>query len=377
MSKKTAFLLLAFLLVGIVLWLVIQGPNLIEQAPRDAVVDAFPTLDVGEEAILFGGDVLWANDYRRFTKEHGLDYPARRVLPLIKSANAVAFVANHEGPITKEKKRCPPVKNWNYRSRTRNRKVLPKIGFTHLSMANNHALDRCAKGMNDTFDYLEEVGIIPFGAGANLNAARKAPIIEAGGARVSIIGGMESWAHYRKADWGATDERAGVFLLNRKDIPEAFATARRESDFVVAFPHWGANYKPVNRHQRRLAKRLVDAGADLVIGHHGHAAQEIGMFEGKPLIWGLGNLFFGTPGRFGHDKMQPGYGLLARLVIKNGGLDRIEIVPIMLNNRLVEFQPRLCTIDESEEVLQGLISKDEKKIEIRDGIAIFRPGTEL
>ena len=49
----------------------------------------------------------------------------------------------------------------------------------------------------------------------------------------------------------------------------------------------------------------------------------------------------------------------------------------MLNNRLVEFQPRLCTIDESEEVLQGLISKDEKKIEIRDGIAIFRPGTEL
>ena len=69
--------------------------------------------------------------------------------------------------------------------------------------------------------------------------------------------------------------------------------------------------------------------------------------------------------------MQPGYGLLVRLVVKNQALDRLELIPIMLNNRLTEFQPRLCTISESEELLRSLISKGDSNITLRDGVAIF------
>jgi len=366
-------LLLFFVLAGIGLWFTAHDPTPKPRPARTAIVDSFPALGSGEAAILFGGDVLWTRDYRRFTKKHGLDYPALGVLPLIQSANSVAFIANHEGPITVETERCPPVKSWNYRSRPRNLKVLPKIGFTHLSLANNHALDRCAKGLNETVGHLKSVGIVPFGGGANLEAASQPALVDVAGTKVAIVGGMEAWKLYLEADWAATDDRAGVLLLQRKEIQQAVKAARESADIVVAFAHWGANYAPVSRNQRRIAERLLTAGADAVLGHHGHAAQEFGMLKGKPVLWGLGNLFFGTPGRFGHDKLQPGYGLLARMVLKDGKLDRFEIVPIMLNNRLVKFQPRMCSVDEAEGVLAKLFNESDRRIQLQDGIAIFRP----
>jgi len=371
---RLGFLLsFSLLLAGGGLWSLGQPVPSAPVAARDTVVNHFPDLSAGESAVLFGGDILWTRDYRKFTKKHGLKYPALGVLPLIQSADSVAFVANHEGPITKERRRCPPVRNWNYRSRVRNAAVLPEIGFTHLSLANNHALDRCADGLHDAIGHIEKVGIVPFGGGASLEAASKPATIDVAGTTVAIVGGMESWKHYRDADWGATEDRAGVFLLNKKDIKRVIGEAKKSADLVVAFPHWGANYAPVSRNQRRIAERLIAAGADAVLGHHGHAAQDFGLFKGKPVLWGLGNLFFGTPGRFGHDKMQPGYGLLARMVLKGKTIDRFEIVPIMLNNRLVKFQPRLCTVDESERVLSTLFANDDEHIELHDGFAIFRP----
>jgi len=374
-SRLRLWLLLTFflLLTGTGLWSLME-PTVIEPTvARDTIVDSFPALKPGEAAVLFGGDVLWTRDYRRFTKKHGLNYPALGVLPLIQSADSVAFVANHEGPITIEKKRCPPAKNWNYRSRVRNLKVFPEIGFTHLSLANNHALDRCAVGLTEALGHLDSVGIVSFGAGPNLEAASRPALIDVAGTKVAVIGGMESWKQYRDADWGATKDRAGVFLLQKKNIQRVLKEANESADIVVAFPHWGANYAPVSRKQRRIAERLISAGADVVIGHHGHAAQEFGLFKGKPVLWGLGNLFFGTPGRFGHDKMQPGYGLLARMVLKDGEFDRFELIPIMLNNRLVKFQPRMCTVDEAEAVLATLFEPGSKNVELKDGIAVFRP----
>lgn len=374
-TRLRLWLLLTFflLLTAAGLWSLGQSTSSAPRATRDTVVDRFPQLANGEAAVLFGGDVLWTRDYRKFTKKHGLNYPALGVLPLIQSADSVAFVANHEGPLTGEKKRCPPVKNWNYRSRVRNAAVLPQIGFTHLSLANNHALDRCAKGLHDAIGHIEKAGIVPFGAGPSLEAAAKPAVIDVAGTKVAIVGGMESWKRYREADWGASKDRAGVFLLNKKDIKRVLGDAQRSADLVVAFPHWGTNYTPVSRSQRRIAERLISAGADVVIGHHGHVAQDFGLFKGKPVLWGIGNLFFGSPGRFGHDKMQPGYGLLVRMVLRGKKLDRFEIVPIMLNNRLVKYQPRLCTVDEAERVLSTLFKADSEHIELRDGIAVFRP----
>ena len=72
------------------------------------------------------------------------------------------------------------------------------------------------------------------------------------------------------------------------------------------------------------------------------------------MLWSLGNLFFGTQGRFGHDKMQPGYGLLARMVLKDAAIDRIELLAIRINNRLQDYQPRACDRADAERVLAGM-----------------------
>ena len=125
--------------------------------------------------------------------------------------------------------------------------------------------------------------------------------------------------------------------------------------------------------QEYFAVATRKLGVDAIIGHHGHAAQGFGHLNDIPVLWGLGNLFFGTPGRFGHDKMQPGHGLLARMVIRNGEIQRFELVPIMLNNRLVKFQPRLCTVDESRRVLASLASRGGASIRFVGGVGILSP----
>lgn len=360
---------LIFALVGLA---VAEGVARIE-TPDTTLLDRFPPLVEEEEAILFAGDVLLTGGsaIRAKMKEHGSDWMFRHLEGLVESADAVAVVVNLEGPITKKRSKGPGVGKWHYAMKPKRVDGLRSIGITHASLANNHALDRQLGGLEDTWKYLDKVGIVYFGAGPDLAAAREPVVIEAGGARVAVIGGMEPWRQKRDADWGATADRPGVMLFNQDGIAPAVARARELGDVVVAFPHWGGNYVDVGRSQRRMASRLVDAGVDAIIGHHGHAAQQFGWEGEVPVLWGLGNFQFGTPGRFGHDKMQPGYGLLARMVLSGGKIRRIEIVPLRINNRLQDYQPKPCQKTEARRVLDAYAARAGSELRYVDGVGVL------
>jgi poly-gamma-glutamate synthesis protein (capsule biosynthesis protein) len=91
----------------------------------------------------------------------------------------------------------------------------------------------------------------------------------------------------------ATENTAGIAVLNPENLRAAIAAARQVSDVVIAMPHWGPEDSPLpNWIQRDLARVAVEAGADLVVGNHTHVVQATGEIGGVPIFYGLGNFIF-------------------------------------------------------------------------------------
>jgi poly-gamma-glutamate capsule biosynthesis protein CapA/YwtB (metallophosphatase superfamily) len=343
-----------------------------EPEDDDTIADRFPPLAEGEEAILFAGDLLLPKEAWSRMEEHGNDWMYRKIQPVIDSANARYFIGNQEGPITKRRAKGEPRGKWMYRQKPETVPVLKDAGFTHLSLANNHALDRKRSGMLDTVEHLSKAGIQTFGGGADLATATKPVVLEIGGVTVGILAGMEPWKRFREHQWDAAADRAGVLLLRKEELATYTKAAREQVDILIAYPHWGANYAPVNKSQRRIADRFVAAGVDAIVGHHSHAAQGFGTVDSVPVLWSLGNTAFGTAGRFGHDKHQPGYGLLGRLVIAGGAIDRFEILPLRINNRLNNWQPRPMPVSEAHRKLKEFAKDEGGKITLERGVATMK-----
>ncbi len=339
---------------------------------ENPLVDAFGPLAEGEGAILFGGDMLLGDAANGRMKKHGNDWQFRLIQPVIDSAGAVAFIGNQEGPITPHTKKGKPGGVWSYRQSPKSIETLQGAGLTHVSVANNHAEDRQLRGMLDTVKLTKEAGIEPFGAGKDARAARKPVLINVAGTRVAVLGGMQNWDRYRRAGWEAKKDKGGVNLFRHDLLPAMVKDARKGADLVVAYPHWGDNYSPINRAQRDLAKKFMKAGVDAIVGHHSHDGQPWGFVRGKPVVWSLGNMVFGSPGRFGANKFGEGFGMLCRMVVKDGAIDRFELIPMQINNRLNKYQPTPISRAQARRVMRGYADREGSPVRFTEtGVAIF------
>lgn len=328
----------------------------------------WPELAAGEEAIVFGGDTFLGLGAQRLLTAEGPGATLRDLAPLF--AGATAVVINQEGAITAR----PPVKGPNgtrkgYGAHPSTAAALAAAGVTHASLANNHALDRGLAGLRDSIRHLDEAGIAAFGAGEDVTEALQPVVIEAGGVRVGIVGMLHPWPKYWKADWAATEDRPGIAMLRKPRVVQAVAHARAVADVVVLFGHTGREYKPLHSSQRTEADWAVEAGVDLFIGHHSHVAQGWSHHDGLPVVWGLGNLAFGSSGRFGEDD---GYGLLARLVLSEGAMDRVELLLIETNPRKTAYRSRPATLRVLDEVYADLATQGPTDLERRGDVAVLR-----
>ncbi len=337
----------------------------------DPVVDTWPALGPGEASILFAGDNLLGDASLHWMKKKGDDWQFRRIESLLTTADAAAIVVNQEGPVTTHNKRNRPNTVYNYKQPPRTMALFASKGITHMSLANNHALDREWAGLKDTIKHARAAGITVFGGGASAAEARKPVVIDVGGTRVAIVGAADNWGSLRRAGWEAKGKQGGLFLMRDELLEPATRAARKEADLVVWYPHWGDNYAPIRRSQRRLAEKLVAAGADAIVGHHSHEAQSFGWVGGKPVAWSLGNLVFGTPGRFGDDKYGEGWGLVMRMVIRDGAIDRFEFVPMQINNRINDYQPHPLTASRSREVLRMFAQREGTPLRLVDGVGVL------
>jgi poly-gamma-glutamate capsule biosynthesis protein CapA/YwtB (metallophosphatase superfamily) len=224
-------------------------------------------------------------------------------------------------------------------------------------------MDFGAGGLAETLANLDGAGIESFGAGMNEEDAKRpwSRVIRVGTHELSlrVIGTFYlSRVYDEKYSFYARSDKPGVYGLRQDGLVRqlrALKKAEPES-FVVLFPHWGRDYRWNHRGQTRLAHALIDAGADLILGHGAHMMQEIELYRGRWIAYGIGNLMFNSGGRY--TKLgAPPYSMPARLVLEDAGgalRKTVRFYPIVSNNMLTGFQPRAVTFREFAEVYKLL-----------------------
>jgi poly-gamma-glutamate capsule biosynthesis protein CapA/YwtB (metallophosphatase superfamily)/Tfp pilus assembly protein PilF len=217
--------------------------------------------------------------------------PLRYVAPLIGRAN-VAF-GNLESPLTKRAKRSPtkgPRGGSIYlKGNPDYTFLLTEAGFDVLSLANNHILDYGEQGLSDTLYYLSQEEIKAAGAGLDLAAALEPATVDVDGYIIKFLAfsGVEPEEYY------AGPAKPGAAPLDEATVVSAIGRARREASLVVVSLHWGAESMAYpSSEQRRLAHKFVDAGADIILGHHPHVLQGVETYEGAIIAYSLGNFLF-------------------------------------------------------------------------------------
>ena len=255
---------------------------------------------------------------------------------------------------------------------------LKKYNIVNVSLANNHMLDYGLEGLHQTLESLNNYRIRFFGAGYNRKEAR-APFIKdliVGNKTLRLV--VFSAFEYRKAydedfSFYASNNKGGVNRLSFTAITKKIKSIRDVDDevFIVVFPHWGRtrNYGSKTTAQTEMGHKLIDAGADLVIGHGAHNLQQIERYRDHWIIYSLGNFLYNNFGNFNKYNAPP-YSLIAKLILEqNNNCDiheldvfssnritkYLRLYPIVIDNRITSFQTRFVNDKEFEFVYKYLI----------------------
>ncbi|MFG1823387.1 CapA family protein [Microbispora bryophytorum] len=187
-----------------------------------------------------------------------------------------------------------PGKQFTFRAPATAFAALKAAGVDVVTMANNHGMDYMESGLADTLKAIRSSKFPVIGIGANETEAFRPYRRTVNGNRVSIIGATQVLDSQFIQSWTASGSKGG--LASAKDEPRlirAVRQARKNSDTVIVFLHWGAELvKCPTPVQRSLADKLVAAGADVIVGSHAHILLG-GGFSGQAYVqYGLGNFAF-------------------------------------------------------------------------------------
>jgi len=308
---------------------------------------------------MFVGDVGFGEHYAHHPRCSALqhrphDHAFEALAPLIQGADVA--VANLEAPLSA---RPNPAflgrKNQlAYSNPLPAVDALEKAGFTAVSLANDHALDCGRTGLAETMERLSSSGIASFGAGETAAQAASpyiAPFKSGHRDRALVVFGCcEYREHYdQNYKWYTNRGAGGVAPLSPRNLARQIAQLRPllPDPLFVVFPHWGKSYEPITAPQHAAARALVTAGADLVIGHGSHMMQPLEMIEGTPVVYGLGNCVWNTPGRYAQIDAPPLSQMVA-LRSDPGGRLSLRLYPIVTDNMVTGFQTRPVTPEEFE-----------------------------
>ena len=327
----------------------------------------------GEIAFAFAGDIMMWDRMKAHIAKRGVNYPFEATAALLQSADYA--VGNLECPIAVKSKKDPR-KGFYYKVPPFTLEGLKWAGFDMMSLANNHIRDCGADGLMETFEFLDKASLSYFGAGKNPADAMKPKAVEVKGLKTAFVGFVSDEIYlydikqFKKpgkfeklknklfTDLAATDDMPGTVIANEKTVREMVARAKERADFVIVVPHWGVRYhQPVWENQEKLGHVAIDAGADLVIGHHNHIRQAVEIYKGKPIVYGIGNFAFGS----GNRKAVGGF--LVRAIVKDKKLRRVLLYPTYTMNRSeqVDYQVKILKDKSARKALKKIRKRSAKR----------------
>ncbi len=278
-------------------------------------------------SILFAGDILLANEAERYIEMEGIDYPFSRIKNDLRKYDFI--FANLETPIT-ERGKPVTAKPYIFRIKPDTAGCLKDLKLDVVSIANNHLMDYGLEGMEDTLLHLKKMNIRHAGGGITLDAARRPAQLKHGGTDIIIL----AYNERPPAAFSASDQSPGIAPLDFNMIKEDIGLNRCNDNIIIVSLHWGIEQTiEPQSYQISLAHRIIDSGADAIIGHHPHWPQGIELYNGKPIVYSLGNFINGYVNKIEHDN-------IAVVLYYHGNLlESIRILPIAGRNRRIRFQP--------------------------------------
>ena len=303
------------------------------------------------------------------------------VIPIFKQADIL--FGNLESPISDlgERQVC----NSGRKIRPEKISLLTDAGFDVMSFANNHHLDYGDAAFFDTIERVTKHDIAIVGVGANIVEAHKPTIVERDGVKVGFLAyssivpiGFEARAErpgcaplrvstfYEQVDRDPGSPPKIISITKKEDLAamvDDVTQLRSKVDVVVLSMHWGVHYIPglIAMYQREIAHAAIDAGADLIVGHHPHIVKGIETYKGKVIFYSLGN--FVMPAKPGHknptrilynvqvDDEYKYYPyppdcrrtMIAKCSIVDKKIDEVSFVPAMINPKT---QPEPLSADD-------------------------------
>jgi len=330
-----------------------QHGDMLQKAPTDTQVRKEPprpsSLLATTEApntIIFVGDVLLGRHVESLMDVHGKNYPFAG-LQFSQFSQNPFVVGNFEAAIPVVHTQTENF-NMSFSVAAANIPAMTTAGFTHLSLANNHSLDFGAAAFVNTGEVLGINKLSSFGHPTMLTSD-SVEILSLAGIDVALIG-LHTLFNSPTA----------------QEIEQVLQYAQESSDYQVVYVHWGEEYKTSsNASEQFLAQQLVEAGADLIIGHHPHVVQEVGYIQGVPVFYSLGNYIFD---QYFSSGVQTG--LLLQLDFAT--YPKIQLIPVQSHSTL--SQPAMLTADAHAAFLDTLSSNSHLDLReyIKQGIIPLR-----
>ncbi|MBI2831754.1 MAG: CapA family protein [Chloroflexi bacterium] len=271
------------------------------------------------------------------------------------------------------------------RAHPRNIEGLTYAGFDVVSVASNHSGDFGMEAFLDNIENLRKANLQVIGGGNDLAEARKPAIVEKKGVRVAFL----AYNSILPAGYAAFSDRPGCspirvrtiyepiepdqpgtpsriitvpYSEDMNDMKDDITKAKAQADMVVLMLHWGLHHVPVALagYQREVGHAAIDAGADVIIGHHAHILKGVEVYNGKAIFYSLGNFAFDVAVRqwktssirrdilkdipayrWESDPEYPTYPfkpdarktLLVNLLISNKHIQKVTILPALINKK--------------------------------------------
>ncbi len=299
-------------------------------------------------SVMFTGDVMLDRGIRRIISRKGIDKIFTPISRILQQSDFA--VANLECPATTTS--LTHRKGFIFRINPGWLPALCDAHISHVNLANNHSTDQGTQGLKSTVDSLLKSGIIPVGCGVESLDECDPAVLTTTAGRIALFSSVQ----ISLAGWKGSAGEYAPCQASIEDLCRNIRSYKKSyaGDVVVVCLHWGVEYhtSPA-KFQRVQAHRLVDAGADAVIGHHPHVFQDVEEYKGKVVFYSLGNFVFDQ-----RDLLTK-RGAVVSFLIRTGKIESIELYPVVLKGGI----PYWARSDESA-FLRARVPADIRTIHI-------------
>ncbi|PWB38258.1 MAG: hypothetical protein C3F02_04605 [Parcubacteria group bacterium] len=318
---------------------------------KENILTDTETLEMRRVSFLFFGDLMLDRNVKtKIGESNNIDFLfkglAREENRFFMSPDIIS--ANLEGAVTSSGVHYPPISENDFAFNTSTVNGLKKYNFNFFNIANNHITDQGPRGLTETTTNLTTLGFDFSGCADTQIGDCSYKIVNKNGIKVAMVGLSQVY-----------------HLLDINQASELIKKIRAQADIIVVNAHWGNEYEHnFNSKQSAPAHTMIDAGADIIIGHHPHVVQGLEIYKNKPIFYSLGNFIFDQ--YFSTDTQEElGVGMNYHQADK-------KMILYLFPMRSVSSVPQLMVDREKNEFLNKFVTwsklEESKKSEILSGI---------